>query len=225
MSEPLRAGSAVLGPGSAAPRARNAVLRTGRLVLHPVAMSDHRALHTHWTGPLVRRHLFGDQVISPVQVTGIIAASQRDFAVEGYGLWALRPSAPGLSGPHGLGDPHRLSEPHGARLVGVAGLRRHDGPAGGAVDVEILYSLEPDRWGQGLAVEASRAVLGYAFEVVGLRRITAEIDVSSASSAAVAEQLGMRPWHEGSDGPDGASYVAAERTHWLRSRRGIDAVP
>ncbi|QXJ20009.1 GNAT family N-acetyltransferase [Actinomadura graeca] len=189
------------------------VLRTGRLALHPVSMGDHRALLAHWTGPLVRRHLFDDKVISPVQVTEIIAASQRDFAIEGYGLWGLRP------GPRGGADPR------GGPLVGVAGLRRHDGPVHSAVDVEILYSLEPDRWGQGLAVEASRAVLGYAFEVVGLHRITAEIDTGNTTSAAVAEQLGMRPWRAGPDGPDGASYVAADRTHWLGSRRGIDAVP
>uniref|UniRef100_UPI0013F155D4 hypothetical protein n=1 Tax=Actinomadura roseirufa TaxID=2094049 RepID=UPI0013F155D4 len=35
----------------------------------------------------------------------------------------------------------------------------------------------------------------------------------------------QRPWRSGPDGPDGASYYAAERTHWLGSRRAIDAVP
>lgn len=196
------------------------VLRTGRLALHPVSMSDHRALLAHWTGPVVRRHLFDDRMISPVQVTEIIAASQRDFAIEGYGLWAMRPTRrfAGVGAGGGTALP-------GTPLAGVVGLRRHDGPIDRGVEVEILYSLEPDRWGQGLAAEASRAVLGYAFEVVGLHRITAEIDAGNTSSAAVAEQLGMRPWRDGPDGPDGAAYYAADRSRWLGSRRAIDAVP
>ncbi|MBO2462485.1 GNAT family N-acetyltransferase [Actinomadura violacea] len=190
-------------------------LLTRRLALHPIGMSDHHALLTHWTGPVVRRHLFDGASISPVQVTEIIETSERDFATEGYGLWALRPLGRRLAA-----EP-RQSGP----LIGVAGLRGHEGPFDRGVDVEILYSLEPDRWGQGLAAEASRAVLDYAFGVVGLRRVTAEFDPDSAVSAEVAASLGMRPWRRGADGPDGASYYAADRSGWLGSRRGIDAVP
>ncbi|WP_051712367.1 GNAT family N-acetyltransferase [Spirillospora albida] len=185
------------------------VLRTGRLELHPVGWSDHGPLLAHWTGPLVRRHLFDDRMISPAQVTEIIEVSERDFATEGYGLWALRPAGP---------DP----APAGP-LIGVAGLRGHDGPLDRRVDVEIVYSLEPDRWGRGYAEEACRAVLDYAFEVVGLTRVTAEIDCDNASSADVAERLGMRPWRDGPDGPDGAAYYQADRTMWFGSRRTVDA--
>ncbi|MEU4822675.1 GNAT family N-acetyltransferase [Actinomadura citrea] len=192
------------------------VLRTVRLVLHPVSMRDHGALLTHWTGPLVRRHLFDDRVITPVQVSEIIEASERDFATEGYGLWALRsaPSSPG-GGAAARGGP----------LAGVAGLSHHEGPLGHGVDVEILYSLEPDHWGRGLAAEASRAVLDYAFGVVGVHRITAEIDTANPASSEIALQLGMRRWREGPAGPDGAAYYAAERSRWIGSRRIADAVP
>ncbi|SPT64641.1 GNAT family N-acetyltransferase [Actinomadura madurae] len=192
------------------------VLRTVRLVLHPVSMRDHRALLTHWTGPLVRRHLFDDRMVTPVQVSEIIEASERDFATEGYGLWALRPArwSAGVDDPV-PGDP----------LVGVAGLSHHEGPLGHGVDVEILYSLEPDHWGQGLSAEASRAVLDYAFGVVGVHRITAEIDTANAASAEIALQLGMRRWRDGPAGPDGAAYYAADRSRWIGSRRIVDAVP
>ncbi|WP_433154104.1 GNAT family N-acetyltransferase [Actinomadura nitritigenes] len=191
-------------------------LLTSRLALHPIGMTDHHALLTHWTGPVVRRHLFDGASISPVQVTEIIETSERDFATEGYGLWALRPLR---------GGPAPAEPRPGAPLIGVAGLRGHEGPFDRGVDVEILYSLEPDRWGQGLAAEASRAVLDYAFGVVGLRRVTAEFDPDSAVSAEVAASLGMRPWRGGASGPDGPSYYAADRSGWLGSRRGIDAVP
>ncbi|MEU8799959.1 GNAT family N-acetyltransferase [Spirillospora sp. NPDC048819] len=199
----------------------NEVLRTVRLVLHPVTMSDHGALLTHWTGPLVRRHLFADRMISAVQVSEIIDASERDFATEGYGLWALRPArrATGIDGAGSGG-----AAP-GEPLIGVAGLSHHDGPLGHGVDVEILYSLEPDRWGQGLAAEASRAVLDYAFGEIGVHRVTAEIDMANPASAEIALQLGMRRRPDGPGGPDGAAYYAADRSRWIGSRRIVDAVP
>ncbi|MFV2179555.1 GNAT family N-acetyltransferase [Actinomadura sp. LOL_016] len=181
------------------------LLRTERLALRPVSMRDHRPLLAHWTRPPVRRHVFGDAAVSAVQVTEIIAASRRDFASLGYGLWTLRP-----------GD----EQP----LIGVAGLTGRDGPGGG---VEIVYSLEPESWGAGLAAEASRAVLDYAFGVVGLRRVAAEIDPDSAVSMRVAERLGMRPVPDGPAGPDGASFYAADRSGWTAARLpadGVDAV-
>lgn len=204
------------GPGG---RAMTGVLRTVRLVLHPVAMADHAALLTHWTGPLVRRHLLGDRTVSAVQVAEIIAASERDFAAEGYGLWALRPARwdAGIDAAGGAAP--------GGPLVGVAGLSHHDGPLGHGSDVEILYSLEPDHWGRGLAAEASRAVLDYAFGVVGVRRVTAEIDTANPASAELALQLGMRRRADGPGGPDGAAYYTAERSRWIGSRRIVDAVP
>ncbi|WP_067796356.1 GNAT family N-acetyltransferase [Actinomadura formosensis] len=192
------------------------LLRTVRLALRPVSMRDHRALLTHWTGPLVRRHLFDDQVVTAVQVSEIIEASERDFATEGYGLWALRTArrSAGIDAA-APGDP----------LIGVAGLSHHEGPLGHGVDVEILYSLEPEHWGQGLAAEASRAVLDYAFGVVGVHRITAEIDMANTASAEIAQQLGMRRWRDGPAGPDGAAYYAADRSRWIGSRRILDVFP
>ncbi|OLT11314.1 hypothetical protein BJF79_24475 [Actinomadura sp. CNU-125] len=180
------------------------LMRTERLALRPVSMRDHRPLLAHWTSPPVRRHLFGDAAVSAVQVTEIIAASRRDFASFGYGLWTLRRALRG-------------EEP----LVGVAGLTGRDGPGAG---VEIVYSLEPEHWGEGLAAEASRAVLDYAFGVVGLRRVAAEIDPDSAVSMRVAERLGMRPVPDGPAGPDGASFYAADRSGWTAARLPADGV-
>jgi RimJ/RimL family protein N-acetyltransferase len=45
---------------------------------------------------------------------------------------------------------------------------------------------------RGYATEASAAVLEYAFDVLGLHRMTAQIDTRNAASAAVAVKLGMR---------------------------------
>jgi len=62
--------------------------------------------------------------------------------------------------------------------------------------VEILYALAPHWWGQGLATEASAAVLRFAIERCGLPKIYAGCDPPNVASIRVMERLGMRP-----DGP------------------------
>jgi RimJ/RimL family protein N-acetyltransferase len=170
-------------------------LRTERLVLQPLNMSDLGALRAHWTSPLVRQYFFDGQKISSGLVAEIIQASQRDFAYAGFGMWAVRPIA-----RHAAIDSALL----GTRLLGTVGLRRlTDG------EVEIIYSLEPAEWGHGTAAEAAEAVLSYAFEAVGLSRVVAEIDAGSRSAQTVAGRLGMRL-----EPGDPARY-AITRDEWL----------
>lgn len=57
---------------------------------------------------------------------------------------------------------------------------------------EIGYIFHPDFHGKGYATEASRAVLGMAFEVFGMHRVAAECDVRNPASYRVMEKLGMR---------------------------------
>lgn len=57
---------------------------------------------------------------------------------------------------------------------------------------EIGYVLNPDYHGKGYATEAARALLGLAFDGLGLRRVTARIDQENPASAAVLRKIGMR---------------------------------
>lgn len=57
---------------------------------------------------------------------------------------------------------------------------------------EIGYVLHPDHHGHGYAAEASDALLGYAFETLGLHRVVARIDERNPASGAVLRKLGMR---------------------------------
>ncbi len=59
-----------------------------------------------------------------------------------------------------------------------------------APDVELYYGLERAAWGGGLATEASRAVLRYAFDVLALERVWIRTDGPNAASVAVMERLG-----------------------------------
>lgn len=57
---------------------------------------------------------------------------------------------------------------------------------------EIGYVVHPDAAGQGYATEAAHALLGLAFDRLGLHRVIARIDERNEPSARLARRLGMR---------------------------------
>lgn len=56
---------------------------------------------------------------------------------------------------------------------------------------ETGYSLMTEYQGRGLAQEAMRLVLGFAFETLGLQRIEADIDPRNVPSCRLVERLGF----------------------------------
>jgi ribosomal-protein-alanine N-acetyltransferase len=91
-----------------------------------------------------------------------------------------------------------------AAIIGFCGLRvRSNTP-----DPELLYALAPLYWGRGFATEAGRAVLGYAFEVLGLERVSAATDAPNLASERVLQRVGMRFSHrETVEGRETVFYV------------------
>jgi aminoglycoside 6'-N-acetyltransferase len=57
---------------------------------------------------------------------------------------------------------------------------------------ELACLLAPDVWGQGIAIEAGRAVLAYAFGERGLYKVFARADAGNAASCRAMEKAGMR---------------------------------
>ena len=57
---------------------------------------------------------------------------------------------------------------------------------------EVGYIFHPDAHGQGYASEATRALLAFGFEVMGLHRIYARCDARNGRSERVRQRLGMR---------------------------------
>ncbi|MGA1837763.1 GNAT family N-acetyltransferase [Herbiconiux sp. 11R-BC] len=82
-------------------------------------------------------------------------------------------------------------ERHG-RVIGDVSLHLREVPAERR-SVEIGWVLHPGHSGRGYATEAARALLGFAFEVVGARRVTAVTDARNIRSLALAERLGFTP--------------------------------
>ena len=92
---------------------------------------------------------------------------------------------------YGRGEPAALaialrSE---GRLVGACGFRNWDRAA---ARIEIGYAIQRRHWGKGIATEAVRAVLGFAFEQMGLNRVEAHCIVDHVASRRVLEKAGMR---------------------------------
>jgi RimJ/RimL family protein N-acetyltransferase len=144
-------------------------LATPRLKLRPCHPADIDALHRLWTDPGVRKYLWDDEVISHELAGEIVANSIDDFATRGFGHWII-------------------TRKEQNELIGWAGLREF----GTMPAIEVLYGITPACWGQGLAVEATRAILHYGFTRLNLSRIYAGTDAPNTASLRVMEKLGMR---------------------------------
>lgn len=143
------------------------VLTTARTRMRPVTPADVDGMHALWTDPAVRKFLWDDQIIDRERAAQAVDISCRDFAAHGFGLWLIQDKQSG--------------EP-----IGFCGLRasEHGVP-------ELLYGLWPRWWGRGLATEAARAVLDYAFAQLGHTSIEAATDVPNLASVRVMTRLGM----------------------------------
>jgi [ribosomal protein S5]-alanine N-acetyltransferase len=148
------------------------ILHTSRLTLRAWTLDDIDELHALWTRPEVRRYLWDDEAISRERAAATVSEFMAQHA-DGLGGWMI------------------LERETGA-LAGFAALiRRERG------DPELLYGLASEWWGRGMATEAARAVLTYAFGTLGCARVMAATDVPNAASARVMERLGMRFTHRG----------------------------
>jgi RimJ/RimL family protein N-acetyltransferase len=57
---------------------------------------------------------------------------------------------------------------------------------------EIGYCLHSAHWKQGYMGEALAALIEYAFSVLQLRRLEADVDPANASSLRILERMGFR---------------------------------
>ena len=94
------------------------------------------------------------------------------FKQYGFGLWAAELR-------------------RGRTFIGLIGLEIPQFEAHYTPCVEIGWRLAAEHWGQGLATEGARAVIGYAFKSLGLNEIVATTVPANIRSRRVMEKLGM----------------------------------
>jgi ribosomal-protein-alanine N-acetyltransferase len=93
----------------------------------------------------------------------------------------------------------------------------------GAFRAEVGYILDQSHHGQGIMFEAMSAILGYAFDVLELNRIEADVDPGNAPSIALLERLGFERegllrerWMKGGDTSDSLIFGLLRR-NWQTS--------
>ncbi len=141
--------------------------RTDRLSAEPLSLDHFGELTALHLDPEVSRHLGG--VRSPAATEQYLSANLAHWAAHGYGLWIVRT----LDG----------------RFAGRVGIRHTQ--VQGAPEVEIAYTLRRDLWGQGLATEAARALVG----IWRMRKLSPSFigiaSLDNAPSRRVLEKVGF----------------------------------
>jgi RimJ/RimL family protein N-acetyltransferase len=75
------------------------------------------------------------------------------------------------------------------RLIGNAGVRMESADA---TEGDMGCEIAPDYWNRGYATEATRAMLAFGFEQLGLHRISASTMAPNVGAWRVLEKLGMK---------------------------------
>jgi ribosomal-protein-alanine N-acetyltransferase len=87
---------------------------------------------------------------------------------------------------------------------------------------ELGYALGRKHWGNGYMHEALQALLSYAFDVLNLRRLEADVDPRNAASIRTLERLGFQRegllrerWHVNGEIQD-AFFYGLLRREWKK---------
>jgi RimJ/RimL family protein N-acetyltransferase len=145
-------------------------LRTERLLMRPASAEDVEDLVLLHEDPLVRE-TFGAP--SRAEIEEWVGRAEDEWAERGYGRLTLL-------------------DPGSGAFLGRCGLKYW--PEFG--EVEVGWVLAPGARGRGIATEAGRACLAWAFRDLDVPYVTAFIGPGNANSIAVAERLGMTPLRE-----------------------------
>ncbi|MBV8651702.1 MAG: GNAT family N-acetyltransferase [Alphaproteobacteria bacterium] len=145
-----------------------AAFTTARLLLRPFRPEDIDQAFALFADPEVMKYSVAGADSDRAATEARLARYQRDYERDGFGVFAMVDRGPG-------------------RLVGIAGLRRLEH----GNEVELIYRLRRDKWGQGFASEAVSALIDRGFRELGLRRIFAFIEPENLASQRAALRVGM----------------------------------
>jgi ribosomal-protein-alanine N-acetyltransferase len=142
-------------------------LETARLRLVPLAPEHADALHEIYGDPAVRRFLIS-RPDSRAEFDGIFARALECGRT--LGMWAILPR-------------------DGDRLLGRCGFYAFSERA----RPELAILLASEAWGRGLATEAARACLRFAFDEKRFSEVIAVVRPGNASALRLLHKLGMSP--------------------------------
>jgi RimJ/RimL family protein N-acetyltransferase len=146
------------------------ILETNRLILRQLTTQDAEFILELLNDPSFIRNI-GDRNVRTIDdaCAYILNGPVASYARNGFGL-----------------DLVQLKETN--ESIGMCGLIKRDT----LEDIDIGYALLPKYWFRGYAVEAARATMAYAKDVIGLTRLVAIVDPANEGSIRVLEKIGLR---------------------------------
>jgi ribosomal-protein-alanine N-acetyltransferase len=145
------------------------VLRIDGFTMRPIQASDLDALAAIWADPEVTRFLPNRGVpISREGTQKALVSFLEHWKKRGYGIWAIIKNI-------------------SLEMVGYCGLRYLDELG----EVEVLYGLAKTYWGRGIATQATKASISYAFNVANLDRVIALLLPDNQASKRVVEKADL----------------------------------
>ena len=144
------------------------LLSTTRLQLRAFQLADANGFFLLNNDPLVLRHT-GDVPFVDEAAAADFISRYDHYQNYGYGRWAIILRATG-------------------QFIGFCGLKYHPDQH----FVDLGFRLQRQYWGQGLATEAARACLDYAFKDLRLNRIVGRVQRGNQASSRVLEKIGMK---------------------------------
>lgn len=153
------------------------LLTTSRLRLEPFAEGHLAGLNKMNSDPEVMRYLSAGRPETLEETRAVIERVAKRWKEIGHSWWAL-------------------IERETEELVGAGAIQNLRREATLVPDLacplEIGWRLRRDRWGQGLAVEAARAMGDFAFNELNARELLAVCDTANTASENVMKRLGMQ---------------------------------
>lgn len=150
------------------------IIATDRLILRPFTANDLDALFAVLNRPEVWQYDPGrPRTMSETGET--LAIWINEYTRHGFGRFAVIEKASG-------------------KLIGYCGLQwlLLDHGLYKSPEVELFYALDPAFWGKGYITEAARAMIGFGFADLKLKRIVSTAVGANERSVNVMRRVGMR---------------------------------
>lgn len=146
------------------------VIETPRLQLRQLSVDDAEFILRLLNEPSFIQNI-GDRGVRTVDDARgyIVKGPITSYEKFGFGLWMIETKSP--------------STP-----IGICGLLKREV----LDDVDIGYALLPEFWSHGYALESASAVVSYAREKLGLKRVVAVTNSNNQSSIRLLEKMGFK---------------------------------
>lgn len=149
-------------------------IETDRLILREMLLTDVDGMFAMESDPEVHKYLGNKPVTSKEQVVAVINFIRQQYIDNGIGRWAV-------------------IDKHTNDFIGWAGLKFITEVTNNHQNYyDLGYRLRKKYWMQGIATEAAKASLQYAFEQLKTHEVYAMADCDNIGSNTILKKLGLQ---------------------------------